>query len=150
MNEEQGRFVELLKQESNLLDDLFQLLEQEKDVLKARDNGLLEALIDSKNEILNKISILDKQRELFMTNQNQMDSTSERFKKTSKDISEELSAKLERCKIQNKINGGLIEVSKLFNEKIINIVRGYAEQQMTYNETGTNIGHQSQQSIARV
>ena len=66
MDETQGRFLMLLEQESALLDELYELLKEETEALKQRNIDMVNTLIDSKNGLLDKLGVLDKQRQLYL------------------------------------------------------------------------------------
>ncbi|MCZ6805200.1 MAG: hypothetical protein O7D86_15080 [Proteobacteria bacterium] len=71
MNETQGRFISLLKQEATTLEDLHGLLMKELLALKDRDSNLIAGLSEAKGSTLNKLGMLDKQRQLYVENNDQ-------------------------------------------------------------------------------
>lgn len=153
MNETQGRFVSLLKQETIVLDELHGLLLKEQGALKERDSELITSLADEKNSLLNKLGMLDQQRQLYVENEEHHDI--EHMGNTSlaneiKTLSDEIQDGLDKCKHQNNINGGIIEMSQLFNEKILDIVCGNFDKQTTYSAEGKNNSKNNQHSLARV
>jgi len=146
MNADHGRLISILKQEETALEDLYGILIKELVALKERDTDSLNKLTEKKNAMLNNLGVIDKERQLFVeTETNNVTFTNE-ITSLSNDIEECLN----KCKKQNSINGGIIEMSQLFNEKILNIICGNSEEPTTYSATGKNISKNNQNSRARV
>lgn len=150
MDEIQGRFLLLLEQESALLNELYELLMEETTALKERNTEMISTLVGSKNNLLNKLGVLDKQRQLYMETEAPKLAFAENFEKRIKEMNSSIQTALDNCKHQNKINGGIIEVSQLFNNRILDIVRGQNAQESTYSAEGKNENNNSLNSIARV
>jgi len=148
MNENQGRLKLLLKQESTALEDLYGILMKELVALKEHNSDAINELAEEKNTMLNKLGILDKERQLCVeaeTHENNVTFTNEIGL-----LSNEIEICLDKCKHQNNINGGIIEMSQLFNEKMLDIICGNSEQLTTYSATGKNNTTSNQHSLARV
>jgi len=153
MNETQGKFISLLKQEATALEDLYGLLMKELVALKDRDSNLITELSEAKNSMLNKLGILDKQRQLYVENDehyNEIHASGTIFTNEINNLSSEIEVCLDKCKQQNNINGGIIEMSQLFNEKILDIICGNFDKQTTYSAEGKNNPGNNQHSLARV
>ena len=150
MDETQEKFLALLKQQESALEDLHNLLTKEMHALKARDTDLLYELIKSKNELLNKVGMLDKQRQLYLEGEEKSLINDSFYINQINNLGEEIKIKLDKCKHQNKINGGIIEMSQLFNEKILNIMQGKTNTEITYSAEGKNKPGNTQHSLARV
>ncbi len=150
MDETQGRFLALLQQESSLLDELYQLLKEETKALKEKNIELIEKLLDSKNSLLDKLGMLDKQRQLYVDTEASKTLMEESMGKKVQEMNHSIQESLDNCKHQNSINGGIIEVTQLFNQKILDIVNGHSEQENTYSAEGKNRTRPNQHSIARV
>jgi flagellar biosynthesis protein FlgN len=153
MNETQGRFVSLLKQETTVLEDLYGLLMKELVALKDRDSDLITDIAEAKNSKLNKLGMLDKQRQLYLENEehyNEVHGGNTPFVNEIDKLSSEIQICLDKCKQQNNINGGIIEMSQLFNEKILDIMCGNSDKPTTYSAEGKNNSKNSQHSLARV
>ena len=148
MDEIQGRFLALLKQEEAALIDLHDILQQEMNALKSRNTDLVNELIESKNVLLNRIGMLDKQRQLFIEN-NHSSSLNNNYIDQINILNDKIKTSLDKCKHQNKINGGIIEMSMFFNQNILNIMRG-SNQEATYSAKGKDNSQNAQHSIARV
>ena len=143
MNENQGRFTSLLKQEISALQYLFALLKKELLALKDRNLDSISELAEEKNTILDKLGILEKEKQLCA--ENDLADTDE-----ISTLSNEIKNCLDKCKQQNSVNGGVIEMSLLFNGKILDIINGNFDKQTTYSATGKNNSTNNQHSLARV
>ncbi len=150
MDETQGRFLALLQQESTLLDELYQLLKQETKALKEKNIELINKLLESKNVLLDKLGMLDKQRQLYIEREASQTPMEESMGLKVQEMNRSIQERLDNCKHQNNINGGIIEVTRLFNQKILDIVHGQPDQENTYSAEGKNRTRHTQHSIARV
>jgi flagellar biosynthesis/type III secretory pathway chaperone len=153
MNEVQARFIALLKQETSVLDELHELLLKENTALKERDSQLITSLADEKNTRLNQLGMLDTQRQLYIDDETHhqeiyVDETSYSLK--IRQLNNDIAEALKNCKHQNKVNGGIIELSQLFNTKILDIMNGDFDKQTTYSAEGKNKADTNQHSFARV
>tara|TARA_R110002072_G_scaffold14582_6_gene60128 strand:- start:15395 stop:15856 length:462 start_codon:yes stop_codon:yes gene_type:complete len=153
MNETQGRFLTLLKQETSLLGDLHEALLKELAALKERNVDLISELSEVKTLILDRLGMLDNQRQLYLENEEhhyEIHDEKTTFSNEVKLLNNEIQDYLKKCKQQNKINGGVIEISQLFNEKILDIIYGNTDRQTTYSAEGRNKSNIDQHSLARV
>ncbi len=153
MNETQGKFISLLKQEATTLEDLYGLLMKELVAVKARNTDSITVLAEEKNSMLNKLGMLDKQRQLYVENEehhNEIHGSNTTFVNEMDKLSSEIQVCLDKCKQQNNINGGIIEMSQLFNVKILDIMCGNFDKQTTYSAEGKNNSRNNQHSLARV
>lgn len=150
MDETQGRFKNLLEQEAGLLQELNDLLLEETDALKARNIELLNGLVSGKNTILEKLGVLDKQRQLYIETEKPKSIYDEGFEAQVMEINTNIQELLDQCKHQNKLNGSIIEISQMFNSKILDIVLGHSGENNTYSAEGKNQSKNYQNSLARV
>jgi len=153
MNETQAKFISLLKQESSTLTELHALLLVELEALKQRKTDSLTGLSEEKTEMLNKLGMLDKQRQIYTDNETHHDEINNEKTAYSKDIqflNIQIQENLDKCKHQNNINGGIIQMSKLFNEKILDIIYGNIDNDATYNTEGRSTSNKGQHSLAHV
>jgi flagellar biosynthesis protein FlgN len=153
MNETQGRFISLLKQEASALEELYAVLMKELVALKERNTDSIHEITDNKNVLLNKLGMLDKQRQLYFekdTHSSEIYGDDTAFKNTISTLSSDIEVCLDKCKQQNNINGGIIEMSQLFNEKILDIISGNVDKDITYSAEGKNSSGKNQHSLARV
>ena len=150
MDETQGRFIILLKQEIAALEELHVLLKNELLALKERDSDQVSLMAKQKNELLNKVGMLDKQRQLYIEDDTHLIYTDNVFSENINILSNKIETCLDKCRHQNNINGGVIEMSMLFNKKILDIVCGNDEKDLVYSAEGKNSTHNYQHSLARV
>jgi len=153
MSETQGRFLSLLKQEISLLGELYDSLLKELVALKERNTDLIAKFSKEKTLMLDQLGMLDNQRQLFLENENNhYDIHDEKttFSNEVKLLNIEIQDYLKKCKQQNKINGGVIEISQLFNDKILDIFYGNTDKQTTYSAEGRSKSIKDQHSLARV
>ena len=153
MNQTQGRFLSVLKEESSILESLHNVLLEEHSALTNRNSDLITELADRKATILEKLGILDKQRQLYTDNKThfyELNDEKTAFYSHIKALNNEIHDSLDKCKHQNKINGGIIEMSYMFNEKILDIIFGNSEKEATYSAEGKNNLNNTQHSLARV
>lgn len=153
MSETQGRFLSLLKQETSLLNELHDVLIKELVALKERNTDLIAELSKEKTSMLDQLGMLDNQRQLYLENEKhhyEIHDEKTSFSSEVKLLHNEIQDYLKKCKQQNKINGGVIEISQLFNEKILDIFYGNTDKQTTYSAEGRNKSNIDQHSLARV
>jgi flagella synthesis protein FlgN len=148
MSEIHGRLKSLLKQESSALEELYTVLMKELVALKEHDSESVIVLSEEKNTLLTELEKLDKDRQFCV----QANSSSENliFKDDINQLSTEIEVCLNKCKQQNSINGGIIEMSRLFNEKMLDIICGNTANETTYGSTGKNNTNSNQHSLGRV
>jgi len=153
MSETQGRFLSLLKQEISLLSELHEILIKELAALKERNTDLITELSDIKTSMLDRLGMLDNQRQLYIDNEKhhyEIHDGKTSFSNDIKLLNNEIQDYLKKCKQQNKINGGVIEISQLFNDKILDIFYGKTDSHTTYSAEGRNKSNNDQHSLARV
>jgi flagellar biosynthesis protein FlgN len=153
MNEVQGKFISLLKQETSVLEELHDILLKELAALKERDSDLITELSKVKTVMLDKLGMLDNQRQLYTDSEEhhyEINDGRTSFSNQFKLLNTEIQDQLKKCKQQNKINGGVIEISQLFGEKMLNIIYGNYDKQTTYSAEGKNNSNTGQHSLARV
>jgi flagellar biosynthesis protein FlgN len=143
MNDNQGRLTSILQQEATTLEGLYELLMKELVALKERNSDSISELSEEKNSLIDTLEVLDKERQqLFNSDSNHTNEINV--------LSNEIELCLGKCKKQNSINGGIIEMSQLFNEKMLDIICGNSEKETTYSATGKNNTKSSQHSLGRV
>jgi len=148
MNNNQGRLKSILKQEATALEDLYGLLMKELVALKEHNSESITALSEEKNVMLDKLQQLDEERQLCLSTDNS--DTNLTPANEINVLSNEIEVCLDKCKQQNSINGGIIEMSQLFNAKMLDIICGNSDKQSTYGITGKNETNNNQNIIARV
>ena len=116
--------------------------------LKKRDAESISALAIEKNSLLNDLEKIDQERQHFI--QNSHASENQPVSNEIDLLSNEIENCLNKCKKQNSINGGIIEMSKLFNEKMLDIISGNPAKESTYGASGKNNSAKNQHSLGRV
>ena len=150
MNENQGKLKSLLQQESATLENLLAALMKEHRALKERNAESVSQLSEEKSILLNELETLDKERQLYLQGVSQKEKSDSHIKNEIKQLNSEIEVSLDKCKKQNNINGGIIEMSKLFNEKMLDIICGNTAKETTYSATGKNNTGKNQHSLGRV
>jgi flagellar biosynthesis protein FlgN len=147
MSINQGRLTSILQQEASTLEDLYSVLMKELVALKDRNTESIGMLSEEKDKMLNKLAMLDKERQRCAEN-NEENNTS--YTDDISELNNEIEFCLEKCKRQNSINGGIIEMSQLFNEKMLNIICGNFDNDNTYSASGKNNIKNNLHSLGRV
>ncbi len=147
MSDYHGRFGALLKQEATTLEELYEVLMKELVALKDRDSDSVNTLSKEKESILDKLEKLDKERQLCIESESPENKST--ISNEIDSLSSEIQICLDKCKQQNNINGGIIEMSQLFNEKMLDIICGNFEKQTTYSASGKNSKASNQHSLGR-
>lgn len=148
MQNNQGRLRSVLQMESTAFDELHAILMREHLALKERNSESITLLSEEKNTILNKLEKLDRERQLCL--QNDMQNHTQPVSNEISQLNSEIELCLDKCKKQNNINGSIIEMSKLFNEKMLDIICGNPDKKTTYGATGKNNNDKNQHSLGRV
>ena len=148
MNSSQGRLKSLLQQESSALEDLYAVLMKELVALKERNSDTITVLSEEKDTLLNNLEMLDRERQQCLQENTQ--ASEQHITNEINQLSSEIEICLNKCQKQNSINGGIIEMSKLFNEKMLDIICGSSAKEVTYGSTGKNNTDKSQHSLGRV
>ena len=147
MDETQGRFIKLLQQEADLLDNINILLSEETEVLKANDIQRLNDITDNKHQLLNQLGTVDKQRQLYMEDETLMND--DQFVSQIEEVNSAIQKKLEQCHHLNTVNGGMIEIRQQFNTRILNLLHGDTSNESTYSAKGTS-NERNKNTIARI
>lgn len=148
MQNNQGRLTSLLQLESTTLNELHAVLTREHIALKERNSESITLLSEEKNTLLNNLEKLDQERQFFL--QNDMQNNTQPVSNEISQLNSEIELCLDKCKKQNNINGSIIEMSKLFNEKMLDIICGNPDRKTTYGATGKNNTDKNQHSLGRV
>ncbi len=150
MGNTQARLESLLQQESAALENLHIAMLKEHHALKERNAESVSKLSEEKNILLNKLETLDKERSLYLQSVSHAEKSSSNVNNQINQLSNEIKTCLNKCKKQNNINGGIIEVSTLFNEKMLDVICGNTSKETTYASTGKSNTNKKQHSLGRV
>jgi flagella synthesis protein FlgN len=124
--------------------NLLQLLEQEREALKARDVEKLETVIQNKSANLLHLEQSARQRSAWVAKQQKPSEKAETvwqtlISTTKPDAQrewEEFRALLRECQEQNEINGKLLARNQQVFARLLAIVRGRDENDPLYNAKG--------------
>jgi flagella synthesis protein FlgN len=128
----QDTLLQHIGQDISACRNLLQLLEQERDALKARDLTALEDVIQNKSANLQHLEQSAKQRSIWVASQKQpkdsVEDTWLALLRTCKPQVEqtwgELKDLLRECQEQNEINGKLLARNQQVFSRLLSIVRG--------------------------
>ena len=128
------------------LKELVELLEQEQTALKNREFESIVACTKEKEGLLAKLEQLDTQRLAFAQQHKPAFAT-----ELQSSMNDKISSLLQKCRDLNIVNGGIVEISKQFNQRMLNTILGAAAQDDNlYDATGNNSGNKLKQVFARI
>jgi len=136
----QPRLFGLLNQYANQLNELRDLLDEEHSVLKNRDITRLETCTKKKNSSLADLESLDKEiKELRETDRTNFSGLDDRIQ-----------ALLQECRLQNEINGAMIDISNQFSHRILEVILGGSSSGGIYDAGGRNSTELPAQTVAKI
>lgn len=126
----------LENQQDNNLTTLLTVLEEEFEALKARRLNDLTEVTQRKQELLDVIQEID--ADIAQT-------VKENNIKPNRDKQEHLQEKLKHCKYQNEVNGKILELSLLANQRFMHFFAAMRDEgSLTYDAKGkTNVSNNS-------
>lgn len=126
------------------LNELLGLLQLEYEALNNREFENIRACTERKEVILAKLEKLESQR-LIVEQQAQTGAgLRTRF-------NEKIATLLQRCSAMNMVNGGIVEISKQFNQRMLNTILGMsAQDDNLYDAAGNNSGSKLKQIFAKI
>jgi len=128
------------------LQELAELLQLEQDALKNREFENIRACTRQKEVLLSSLEQLDAERVLI---EEQTDEQSR--PKLHHYFHGKIAALLEKCSAMNSVNGGIVEISKQFNQRMLDTILGAsASDAGLYNARGINSGHKIKQVFAKI
>ncbi len=138
---------------SRLADEYVQVLKEMVDVLELEQSNLKNRKFDNMNSctgeketLLTRLAQLDAQRHSLTG-----DSTAQAKKEVDSRTSKVIESLLEKCRDLNIVNGGIVEISKQFNRRMLDTILGAAsEDNKLYDATGNNSGNRLQQVFAKI
>ena len=128
------------------LHELLELLHLEHDALKNREFENIRACTKQKEILLRSLEQLDAERVMI---EQQADA------KTTKELHScfrgKIAALLKKCSEMNSLNGGIVEISKQFNLRMLNTILGASTNNAElYNAKGINSSHRLKQVFAKI
>ena len=152
------KFLQLLKQDLGKTDQLLQYLEAEKSAIEARDFDAYNKLLNNKKQLLIEIEGLERERQTMMQ---QMEFSADKegfqqflnyvpssWKARFEDLWQSLSDKLNRCRDLNQINGKILLHAQIATERLMQLMKGVAPNQMVYRPNGRTSMLGNQRTIA--
>lgn len=128
------------------LNRLEEILLSEQEALKTRDFDRVNHCTTEKETLLNKLAELESHR-LDIDNGLSV-YNSVLFSKTVKN---KITKLLQRCRDLNLTNGSLIEISKQFNRRLLNILLGRQEQELDlYSADGSSSNTSGIQMVTKI
>lgn len=128
------------------LKELVELLEREQTALKNREFESIAACTEQKEGLLSKLEQLETQRLAFAQQHKPAFAT-----EIQNSINDKISSLLHKCRDLNIVNGGIVEISRQFNQRILNTILGAAAQEDNiYDAAGNNSGNKVKQIFARI
>jgi len=136
----QPRLFGLLNQYVNQLNELRDLLGEEHSALKNRDITRLETCTKKKNSGLADLESLDKDiKELRET-----DSTN------FSGLDDRIQSLLQECRLQNEINGAMIDISNQFSHRILEVILGGNSSEGIYDAGGRHSTALPAQTVTKI
>lgn len=128
------------------LQELFSVLEQEHRALKQREFDSLDASSTKKSAMLAGLERFEAQRQQLLAASDAA---------TRSDIeqvfNEEIRALLGKCQDLNRINGGIIDISRQFNQRMLHTILGASgEDHGLYDAAGYNTDRRPGQAFAKI
>ena len=134
MNSESTGAFSLDQETKQQLTLLVGLLETEQEALKQRNFEEIESCVKDKENILGQLEELERKRVQLM-----------------QDPGEETRLLLEKCRELNKVNGGIVEVSRQFNQRMLDTLLGSdAGENGLYDAAGNKPAHAHRQVMAKI
>jgi flagellar biosynthesis protein FlgN len=128
------------------LNELLELLQLEQDALKNREFETIRECTTQKEVLLSKLEQLDTQRKVIEQQAEPVATTEMRTY-----FSEKIASLLKKCSELNTVNGGIVEISKQFNQRMLNTILGTpAQDSDLYDAGGNNSGNKHKQVFAKI
>lgn len=128
------------------LNELLELLQLEHEALKNREFENIRACTERKEVLLSKLEKLEAQR-ITIEQQLQPQASSELRTR----FNEKIASLLKKCSAMNMLNGSIVEISKQFNQRMLNTILGVsAQDDNLYDAAGNNSGNKLKQIFAKI
>ncbi len=142
----QTDFKVLADDYAGLLHELLELLQLEQGALKSREFDNIVSCTEQKEILLSKLKQLDRQR--LDMEESVEPSVALEMRNRFKQI---VSSLLEKCNDINVVNGGIVEISRQFNQRMLNTILGTSvENNELYDAGGGNSGNKQTQVFAKI
>ena len=132
MSTQTGSGPQMTEDYHEQLGKLLLLLELEQEALKNRQFDTIDSCTKDKEEALRQLELLEQKRLQFIQNQGRSDSAQAHF-----ETDEQTLVLLSRCRELNTVNGGIVEISRQFNQRMLESILGLGiSEEKLYDETG--------------
>jgi len=131
----QFRARQLLQNYVATLEDLAGVLQDENLALLDRNFSALELNTGRKEELLRLLADLDRDRDQMLSD-TAVDPAQIRNNEPFAQLNRKILATAGACREQNEINGAIIEISSLFNQRLLELMLGKSGQERLYDAKG--------------
>ncbi|MCG8486595.1 MAG: flagellar protein FlgN [Chromatiales bacterium] len=155
--QQQASFTRILQRETELAQQLLNLLRQEFELLKSPPSAKLEELLGQKQQQLQQIeqSVLQHNQLMASLGYTPDRKGTEEFIQQCPDnaqLSEhwnQFTSLLEACRKQNEINGGAVQLNQHQVAHALDVLRGFANSDKTYGPGGESRPTSSSKSLGK-
>ncbi len=152
------QFLALLKKDLTKADQLLQYLEAEKAAIEKRDFTGYHGLQNNKKQLLIEIESLDRERQGLMQEmgfaadkegfEEFLEKVPTNWRARFEDLWESLSAKMNRCRDLNQINGKILLHAQIATERLMQMIKGVSSNQTVYRANGRTTQSGDQRRLA--
>jgi len=143
-DDQQRELMQLLQSEIESIHSLMRSLEQENAALAEHHTAALEDVIWGKQEIIQKLEVIDQQRESLLTAMgvsaamSKDGDISDTFKGNKRLLAlwDELVSLAEKCQKKNRINGSIVDLVSRQSRHALDILRGITPGDELYDYSG--------------
>lgn len=156
----QELFSSSMQEASDMLDQLIQVLQEERDSLAQNNTALTQTILERKTQLLANLEKNAQQRNQLLQSEGfpaDENGTQAFFKsltqsaaKACADKWRNLEQKLENCKVENLINGKIIHRSRQQVDVLLNLIQGNKNSGRIYTQSGQAKSVNAQQPLAKV
>jgi flagellar biosynthesis/type III secretory pathway chaperone len=155
--QQQSAFVQILHNETDLSQQLLNLLRQEYELLKSPPSDKLQELLQQKQHKLQQIEQSVQQHNQLMSSlgYSQDRKGTEDFIQQCPDREQlqthwsQFTSLLEQCQKQNVINGGAVQLNQHQVAHALDVLRGFANSDKTYGPGGESRPTNSSKSLGK-
>lgn len=142
--------------DSQVADQLIELLGREQEALKQRNSQQLESLITEKNALLAALANSANQRRTWLTSQGKPADEAHWEEliqamggQKLDDLWQALQEKLQQCHHLNEVNGKMIARGQQTINRLLDILRGQFDAPKLYNQSGNTQTHKSRGGVVK-
>lgn len=139
-----------LDQYAGKLEQLISVLRNEHESLNSKDIAGLEQCTQRKHEILSELEQLEAIRTEADSQQHHGGNSESIPGNHLDEIKDRIKNLLEECRHLNETNGAIVDISKQFNQRLLEVILGKPSAADTYNATGKNDSRLPTQTVAKI